>query len=443
MNLGRQFGVQATLRALVLLASMMLLSYLLFKTDFYITPVVTAALCAGLVVEFVFFVRRTNREVARFFESVRHADFSHRFDPSLKGAGFQELARSMREVVERLQDLRRTGEEDRLRLQALVEHVPVPMFGVIGQERIVQHNHAVRRFFGSTPVTSVDDLERFGPELPAAIRSKKPGQSALVRLKMEDGSAQRMTLSLTEIVVGQEQQRLVTLQNISDELAASELEAWQQMAQVLAHEIMNSLTPVASLADTARELLKSDDENKRAQAQDAIATVAHRAESLMHFVQGYRRFSRLPEPVLETINAETLLHAMVSVIEAEAETAGITLSISAPSSGVQLRADRHQLEQVVINVLHNAMAAVADAETPTIQLACSISRQGRPTIEISDNGPGIPPELRERVFVPYYSTRDDGSGVGLALTRQVMIAHGGTASIGDATGGGARIILRF
>ncbi|MEO1575241.1 MAG: hypothetical protein AAFU65_09815, partial [Pseudomonadota bacterium] len=387
MNLGRQFSVQASLRALALLATMMLLSYLLFQTSFVITPVVTAAICVGLVVEFVFFVRRTNREVARFFESVRHADFSHRLDPSLKGAGFQELSQSMRDVVERLQDLRRTGEEDRLRLQAIVEHVPVPRFGVIGQERVVMHNHAVRRFFGSSPVTRVEDLERFGSELPAAIRTQKPGQSTLVKLRMEDGSSQRMTLSLTEIVVGQEQQRLVTLQNISDELAASELEAWQQMAQVLAHEIMNSLTPVASLADTARSLLESDDPNSVAQAQDAIATVAHRADALMGFVQGYRRFTRLPEPVVETIDAETLLRAMVAVVETEAEALNIEITVNVASGGVRLRADRQQLEQVLINLLHNAMAAVCDVDQPTVHLASRIGRGGRPVIEVTDNGP--------------------------------------------------------
>lgn len=443
MRLGRQFGVQAGLRAVLLAGGMLTLAYVVFRTEFVVTPVVLVAVCAGLLVELLSFVRRTNREVTRFFDSIRHADFSHRLDPGLRGVGFQELAASMSAVVERLQGMRRAGEEERQRLRALVEHVPVPMFGVIGRERIVLHNHAARRFFGAVPVTTIDDLERFGPDLVTAVRQSAPGRSVLVRLAMDDGSSARMTMSLTEIVVGREHQRLVTLQNITDELAASELEAWQQMAQVLAHEIMNSLTPVASLADTARSLLENADPASQQQAHDAIATVAQRADALMGFVQGYRRFSRLPAPQPEVIDARQLLSAMADLVRAEAEQAGVVIDVRIETTGLSLRADRQQLEQVVINLLRNALAAVADVDDPTIRLVARLGRSGRPVIEVHDNGDGIPDALRDRVFVPYYSTREGGSGVGLALTRQVMAAHGGTASVSETALGGARIMLQF
>ncbi|MEM7276802.1 MAG: ATP-binding protein [Pseudomonadota bacterium] len=443
MSLSQQFGLQTGLRAILLMSVMLLLSFLLLQTDFIITPIVIAAVCAGLVAEFLFFVRRTNREVTRFFDSVRHADFSHRIDPGLYGEGFQELASSMRGVVERLQQFRQTGESERLQLRAIVEHVPVPMFGVINNTQVILHNHAARRFFGTEPVTCIEDLERFGPDLIHAIRHQQPGQSTLIRLVLDDGSSPRMTLSLTEIVVGQEHQRLVTLQNISDELAASELEAWQQMAQVLAHEIMNSLTPVASLADTAKNLLTKDDTASHQQAQEAIETVAERAARLMNFVQAYRRFSRLPAPRLERIDANKLLRAMTNLVQQEADANRIRLSTSINPVDLVLQADREQLEQVIINLLRNAFDAVNDSSEPWVVLKAHLNRRSRPVIEVHDNGSGVPEELRDRIFVPYYSTRKDGSGVGLALTRQVMAAHGGTASIGDSELGGARIMLQF
>ncbi len=443
LSLGRQFGVQAGLRAALLMSLMILLSFLLFRTDFVITPIVTAAACTGLLVEFLFFVRRTNREVTRFFDSVRHADFSHRVDPGLRGAGFQELADSMRAVVERLQQFRQTGESERLQLRAIIEHVPVPMFGVVDGSRVVLHNHAARRFFSAAPVTTIGDLERFGPDLVNAVRHQRPGHSAMVRLVIDDGSSPRMTLSLTEIVVEQEHMRLVTLQNISDELAASELEAWQQMAQVLAHEIMNSLTPVASLADTARSLLESNDEEAHQQAYEAIDTVAQRAEMLMNFVQAYRQFSRLPAPQPERVDVDKLLHAMAKFVREEADANSVTLTVSVDPAGLQVQADREQLEQVIINLLRNALDAVGESPEPKVNLSARLSRRSRPVIEVQDNGGGVPEDLRDRVFVPYYSTRAGGSGVGLALTRQVMTAHGGTASIGDSDLGGARVMLQF
>ncbi|MEM8984466.1 MAG: ATP-binding protein [Pseudomonadota bacterium] len=442
-SLGRQFGVQSTLRALLLVGVMLLLSFLVFRTSLVVTPIVTGAVAVVLLVEFMFFVRRTNREVARFFDSIRHADFSHRVDPALRGAGFQDLARSMRDVVERLQRMRRSGESERLRLRALIEHVPIPMFSVVDEDRVVLHNHAARRFFAAAPVTTTKDLDRFGPDLTTAIREQTPGQSTLVRLADGNDVAQRMTLSLTEITVGQEHQRLVTLQNISDELAASELEAWQQMAQILAHEIMNSLTPVASLAETANALLATDSPADRQQARDAIATVAERASSLMSFVQGYRRFTRLPEPHFEPIDIPAMLNAMVALVAVERDKAGIAISVDAPPAGLTLHADRQQLEQVLINLVRNAIDALAAAPAPRIHLRARLARDGRPLIEVADNGPGIPLENRDRVFVPYFSTRRGGSGVGLSLTRQVMIAHGGSASIGESDDGGALVTLRF
>lgn len=443
VSVGRQFAVQATLRALLLLGMMLTLSFLVFRTELVITPLVAATVCVGLLVEFVFFVQRTNREVARFFDSIRHADFSHRVDPALRGAGFVELADSMRSVVDRLQAMRRAGEQETQRLRAIVEHVPVPMFSVVDRERVVLHNHAARRFFSAAPVTTVADLERFGADLTAAIREQRPGQSRLVRLAEGDATPQRMSLLLTEIRVGREHQRLVTLQNISGELDASELEAWQQMAQVLAHEIMNSLTPVASLAGTAQTLLEDGTAESVAGARDAIGTVAQRAESLMEFVKAYRRFSRLPAPTVQRLPAADLFAAMAAVLAPELSRAGIALHESVRPASLTIQADREQLEQVLINLLRNAMAAVEQVDEPAIWLGAGLTREGRPMIEVADNGPGVAAELREKVFVPFYSTRKGGSGVGLALTRQVMIGHGGTVRVGRSAQGGALFSLLF
>ncbi len=443
MNFSRRFEVQVTARVALIVGMLLLVFYLLFRTDLVITLVLLVAVSAILVVELALFVRRTNLDVAGFFENLRHAEFSHVMRPGLQGAGFDELATSMRDVVDRLQAMRRSGEEEQLRLRALVEHVPIPMFGLFADDRVVLHNHAARRFFGSPPVRSVDDLARFGPELVQAVRTQTPGQAALIRLETSETATQRMSLSLTELVVGQKRQRLMTLQNISDELAATELEAWQQMAQVLAHEIMNSLTPVASLADTARSLLVSKNVADHDKAHEAIKTVAQRADSLMTFVQGYRRFTRLPAPTRTQIDLGKLLRAIAEIPMTESDQPAISVEVVTTPAMIQLYADQAQLEQVLINLLRNAVVAVRVADSPQVQLRASLDRHGRIEIEVADNGPGVPAELRERVFVPYYSTRDEGSGIGLALTRQVMIAHGGTAELATSDLGGTAVRLRF
>jgi len=235
----------------------------------------------------------------------------------------------------------------------------------------------------------------------------------------------------------------VALQNISSDLDASELEAWEQMARVLAHEIMNSLTPVASLAGTASDLLASDGPGEREKAREAIGTVAERADSLMEFVQAYRSFSRLPAPSIQTVSARSLLERVQRLMAAEIEARDVQWLVDIEPSNLDIDVDPDQLELVLINLLRNALHAVAACDTPSIEMTVRLDRQGALRIEVADNGPGVPQARRDRIFVPYFSTRRGGSGIGLALSRQVMSAHGGSITVRDNAPTGARFRLQF
>ena len=177
--------------------------------------------------------------------------------------------------------------------------------------------------------------------------------------------------------------------------------------------------------------------------RDAVDTVARRSDSLMHFVQSYRRLTRLPPPEKEQLNLNSIIDDVIRVATVDWDNKGIIVEKDVASDGLEVSADKEMLEQMLINLMKNAEQALEVTESPQVNLSAKISKRGRIVIEVSDNGPGISDELAEKVFVPFYTTKKDGSGVGLALTRQVMISHGGSVSLSKPDGGGATFILTF
>ena len=242
------------------------------------------------------------------------------------------------------------------------------------------------------------------------------------------------------------------MQDIQSELDVAQLQAWQDLVRVLTHEIMNSITPVSSLAKTSTGLV--EDVIKKAKGQDelvselmdvrdAVDTVARRSDSLMHFVQSYRRLTRLPPPKKVPLSIHKIFEDAVRVATVDWQNNGIIIEQEIATKKLEVSADPEMLEQTLINLLKNAEQALEKTKDAKVTLMAKINKRGHIVIEIADNGPGISDEVASKIFVPFYTTKRDGSGVGLALTRQVMIAHGGSVNLAKTSGGGATFILTF
>jgi signal transduction histidine kinase len=240
----------------------------------------------------------------------------------------------------------------------------------------------------------------------------------------------------------------VSLQDIHGELEARELEAWQNLIRVLTHEIMNSATPISSLAATAAELLadvrdRPDHASAIADAQDAVDTIAKRSAGLVHFVESYRRLTRLPKPAPETVDIEALFGRVAQLMRPELEHRGIELAVQISPKNLSMRADTALIEQVLINLIRNAVDALADVSEPRIDLAASLDVAGRAVILVADNGHGMEAHVRDNVFVPFFTTKRHGTGVGLSLVRQIMRAHRGSVGVRSAPGEGTTLRLTF
>jgi two-component system nitrogen regulation sensor histidine kinase NtrY len=247
-------------------------------------------------------------------------------------------------------------------------------------------------------------------------------------------------------------QRVISLQDIQSELDESQAEAWQDLVKVLTHEIMNSITPVTSLAMTARDVVEDIVQHTDPQAptaadltdlKDAVTTLARRSDSLMQFVVSYRQVTRMAPPHRKRIRVDELFEAAKRMVMAEWPEDSVHLQWDVHPTGLDVYADRDLLEPVLLNLLHNAWYATEKIGSPRIQLSSRLNRRGNVIIEISDNGPGVREEIARKIFVPFFTTRRGGSGVGLALARQVMIAHGGFIRVATSEAGGARFTLTF
>jgi nitrogen fixation/metabolism regulation signal transduction histidine kinase len=246
--------------------------------------------------------------------------------------------------------------------------------------------------------------------------------------------------------------RLISLQDIQTELDATELSAWQDMVRVLSHEIGNSITPIASLARTADDMVvdlreRIDDRGETAELisdiHDAIDTITRRSEGLMRFVKSYRELTRLPPPKKRQISLRSYFARLERLLAAEWSDRGVTLHMGAPAEGLTIAADESLLDQAIINVVRNAADAASAADDPQVWLDARLSERGRPVIEIADNGAGFDAEVAEKIFLPFFTTKADGSGIGLSLARQVMLLHRGAISARPRDGGGALFQLSF
>jgi two-component system nitrogen regulation sensor histidine kinase NtrY len=447
----RRYGLQMAGRLLIAMLAMFALVWFAIQPGFHSMTVIAFSIFALSVLVIWHHVNRTNKELNRFLDAARYADFSQRFNFDTMGSGFDELGQTFTDILARQRLMRSSQQEEVHHLRALIEHIPVPLMTVHGDDSVLLQNNAARRLFGSAHVVRLADFRQFGEGFYKAMSEAIPGNRELVAFTVE-GDEYQLTLATSEIVVSGDSQRVISLQDIQSELDETQAEAWQDLVRVLTHEIMNSITPVTSLAKTARDVVEDIVQNTDPEAptaadladlNDAVSTLARRSDSLMQFVESYRQVTRLAPPHKKRIRLDELFKTANRLVVAEWPEESVSLEWSVIPAGLDVYADRDLLEPVLLNLLHNAWYATEAIDKPCIQLRGRLNRRGNVVIEVSDNGPGVADEIARKIFVPFFTTRRGGSGVGLALARQVMIAHGGFIRLATTKDTGAKFTLTF
>jgi two-component system nitrogen regulation sensor histidine kinase NtrY len=446
MGFDRRFAIGLALRLALALVGLAAFAWSLLTPGLAAARIVAGLLAAGAGLALWRYIQRTNFEVARFVEAVRFGDLQARFARPDAGSGFDTLGTALDNGIRALREEReRIAEETRF-FSALVDDVPVALITVDAEGRADCANKAARRLFNQHQGVRVGDFEIYGASLVQAIAGLPAGQHQLLILSLDIGP-QRATVRAAALARLGRTVRVIAVQPIQDALNAVEVAAQSDLIRVLTHEIMNSMTPVTSLARTAAQLIAEADRGDDpaiADARSAIETLARRADGVMHFVETYRTITRPPQINRRLFAAEPFAAELGRLFAADGHWTDVRLDIAIAPPGHLIDADPDLLAQVVINLLRNAAdAATMNGDNPAVSLSIEAMRVGRTRIEVSDNGAGVPEALRHDIFLPFFTTKKTGSGIGLSFARQVMLAHDGSIEIDTSPTGGAlfRLVL--
>ncbi len=399
-----------------------------------------AAVLMGLViifqhVELYRFVSVTNQKLTRFLESVKYSDFITGFtaDNNL-GKSFKELNTAFTEVLEAFRRARSEKEEQGQYLNIVVQQVRTGILSFDSTGNVQLINANAKRFMGINAIKNINELIAVNPKLFHSINSAEPGKSELYK-----GSNELyLTIQATELRIRGTDVKLVTLQNIQPELQKQELEAWQNLTRVLRHEIMNSITPISSLTSTLREILDHEMERKNDvyelkeegadDLREGLATIENRSKGLIKFIDAYREYTSLPKPKMSQVRLKDLIEKVAHLMKNDLKKTSIDFEYGCNSEYISIQADEEMIEQVLINLLKNAKEALMETDKPILKLLGKFE-DNLIKIEVIDNGPGIIQEALDHIFVPFYTTKRTGSGIGLSLSRQIMQMHNGSITV--------------
>lgn len=426
---------------LVLLTS--LVCAFLVTGKFYISAGIAGI---ALLIEAWYLLRqmeRSDRLFRQFVWSVRYSDFlaSGKTPRENSEALPRELTEAMEEALLYYKKHLQQKESQLQYFQALANHIDLSVFVYSSETAQIEWmNQAAKIQTGLNFAETIDDLAAYHPELPARLRILHPGELSILQVRRQEDYSQ-LILSSMSFVVLNKPLTVVSMKNIRSVLENKETEAWQKLIRVLTHEIMNSMTPIVSLSELLKNKQASEEisEEDREEMNQAINTIFRRSSGLVRFVENYRKVTGIPTPVPEIIPVDSLLNSVVLLFREETDTIRILPS----SSHLQVIADKTLIEQILINLIKNALDATMDCPAPLIELSAGINAEGKTFIQVKDNGTGIPADVQERIFIPFFTTKPVGSGIGLSVSRQIMYMHKGSLTVISEAGKGSRFLLTF
>ena len=424
-----RFRLNCSIRVVLLGFTIFGFFFILFRTSLYAALFIVGVFIIYQTYALVHYVEKTNRDLTRFFTSIRYSDFSQTFKDAGLGPSFDALRKAFTEVMNVFRKTRTEKEEHYRYLQTVVQHIGIGLIAYQPNGDVELINTAAKRLLGIPSLKNIKSLEIFSKPLVDTLFQIKPKGRALIKVE-DQNELLHLALYATEFKLRGQIFSLVSVQNIHSELEEREIEAWQKLIRVITHEIMNSITPISSLASTINEMLKVKmDSESLTDINDAAQTIQKRSQGLLHFVDAYRNLALIQKPNFQLFPVKELFSRVEKLMQANIKEKAIRLKINVDPKTLELTADPELIEQVLINLLLNALHSVEAQKKAKIELSSRLDGRGRILIQVKDNGPGIVAEDLEKVFIPFFSTKEKGSGIGLSLSRQIMRLHHGSITV--------------
>ena len=399
-----------------------------YKSPWPIWALMTLVFIAQFVL-FLKYLDRTHRDLYKLFEAIKYDDFSFTFSRKSNDKHLDALYAAFNDVMSTFRATRMKGEEYRHFLKTVVQHVGIPLlaFDTNGEIEII--NSSAKKFLKVNRLNSLKELLEPYPEFYNLLPLIKNGEKRNVKF-VSDQEVITLAIYGVEFIIEGRLIKLVTLVNISRELAEKELESWLSLLKVLTHEIMNSMTPISSLSSSINKLLAGSDSNEEKidQIIPAIETIERRSTGMVKFLSSFRSLTSLPRPEFSIISLDLLFKEMETLITPELKDLKISFITTIEPSTLQITADKQLIVQVLINLIANAREAIGAVRNPVIHLSGRMS-ENQIIIAVEDNGPGILAEVQEKVFIPFFTTKKTGTGIGLSISRLIMQAHKGVIKL--------------
>jgi nitrogen fixation/metabolism regulation signal transduction histidine kinase len=426
------------LRVLLLAANCMLFAFGWYGSGDYFTLFNLGLLILVQTGLLIYFLNRTNRDLAYFFDSLKNEDPGLSSIRSKKP--FQRLYRSLVSVQEHIASMRIKYAAQDQYFKTIIDNIRIGIVTFESDGRVGMMNKAARNMLGVHVLYRMDALDKLQEGLGKDFREMNPGDNRLVNLTAGREPA-HLSVSCTILKTTGRDLRIFALHDIRQELDKKETESWQKLIRILNHEVMNSLAPIMSTAATIRDYLSAEkissvsgtDQQHLQVFEKTIAGLSiiyERSDGLKRFVEHYKMLNTLPMPAPATFLIRELFETCVMLLDNEMRSGSITCYLEINVPGMELTADKSQIQQVLLNLLKNSIESLSetDISEKVIKLKASYTNAGKVLVQVTDNGKGIPPEIADQIFIPFFTTREKGSGIGLSLSRQIMHLHHGTLS---------------
>jgi two-component system nitrogen regulation sensor histidine kinase NtrY len=444
----KNFEWRILVRVLFLFITLSLSSFLLVK-QWYVYLLIAAPVVIYQLIDVFRFQKKAQDELNEFVESVHYRDFSRYFDVKHAPIELQSLRQGFNEINTTFKVISKEKETQYQYLQKILELVDT---GILSYEEqtgnVVWMNESLKRMMQLPYLKTIHSMERRDSELYKEILVLKPGISKIASAHFEK-TPFKILLSATAFQTDGKIYKLVAFQNVNEALDETESKAWQKLLSVMTHEIMNSVAPISSLADTLKHRLQqsvtslNDDAGSLDDLELGIDTIKRRSEGLLKFAETYRNLNKITTLNLKKVYVRELFGNLLQLMQPTLEQKDIELETILKDTDLQLEVDINLIEQVLINLVVNAIEAIKDVPTPKIVLSAYVASNYRSVIKIADNGNGMPPELLDKIFVPFFSTKKNGSGIGLSLCKQIMMLHHGNVQVQSVEGEGTAFLLQF
>ena len=399
------------------------------------------------IVLLIIYVNKTNRDLLLFLRSFEFQDDTLTFNKNKK-LPFKPLYSEFNRIIENFRKVKLEKEMEQQYFQYSIKHVDTGLISIDEQGKVELFNEAAKRLLHLEYVQNIHGFNRIKEGLADQFRNLTPGKQDMVKLVREH-EILSLSIRAAEFKLQEKHIKLISLQNIKNELDEQELDSWQKLIRVLTHEIINSVSPITLLSSTLVKMFEEDGKPKKltdleeGQIENALKglqAISKRSKGLSRFVDSYKSLSKIPEPVIGSVSVNELFEHILTLMKKDIESHDIQIFSNVKPIDLEINADEKLIEQVLINLLKNAIEAGKDENDFKIELS-GYEERGNVKIEVSDNGPGISSEVIDNIFVPFFTTKKEGSGIGLSLSKQILRRHGGNIEVVSKEDAGATFTL--